>query len=635
MHLIWLQWIWQDLRYGLRGLRNQPGFTILAVVALALGIGAATTIFSVIQNVLLDPFPYTDARRIVAFYIHDLKSSREGGRSAFKVADFLEYQQQNHVFSDVIGGGNEDVLYTSGEGTERFDGAYVPPNTFRFLGVPAITDPAVTGGKPAAGAGGRGGGLPAGLRRNQGTGGVYSGWRIPREAVIGLNVPVLLFSVGTTVFTALLFGLVPALQTAQPDLAEPLKDSGRGVSGGFRQGRLRSLLVVVEVALSLVLLAGAGLMMRTFVALQQVDIGLNPDNILVARLPLPRGQYDTAEQKQRFFHTLLGRLQNLPGVVAVTETCSLPPYGGIRSDIEIPGRTHAGKLSEKWTALFQLTSEGYFPTLGIRLQRGRALSEVDVNEARKLAVVNQTLATKFFGKEDPIGNRIKLSMLETLPNSPVKDPVFEIVGVVADAKNQGLQDPTLPELFIPYTVTGGFERGILVRTANDPLPMLNAVRREIWAVDRHVAVTLTGSLQGYLKSFSYAEPRFSLILLGVFAAVGLVLVALGVYSVIAYTVSRQTHEIGIRMALGAGRPHLLGMVFRMGLRLLVAGVAVGLLASFAVTRLIASQLWGVTAHDPLTLAGVVAVVAITGLAACYFPARRATRVDPMVALRYE
>jgi putative ABC transport system permease protein len=595
MHLIWLQWIWQDLRYGLRGLRNQPGFTILAVVALALGIGAATTIFSVIQNVLLDPFPYTDAHRIVAFYIHDLKSSREGGRSAFKVADFLEYQQQNHVFSDVIGGGNEDVLYTSGEGTERFDGAYVTPNTFRFLGVPAMLGRAITeeDGKPGAppvfvlnyktwvtrfnqdrGVLGRTFTLngtpttligimpprftkrgadmwrPAALDRKDqrwfllqarlkpgatirevpadidpiahrlaqahpkdypekfnisahtyvddvvghfrntlytlaaavalllliactnvanmllaratarrkemairsalgasrwqlirqllveslllalagaaaGCLLAYGGIKalvafipdgaIPREAVIGLNVPVLLFSLGTTVFTALLFGLVPALQTAQPDLAEPLKDSGRGVSGGFRQGRLRSLLVVVEVALSLVLLAGAGLMMRTFVALQQVDIGLNPDNILVARLPLPRGQYDTAEQKQRFFHTLLGRLQNLPGVVAVTETCSLPPYGGIRSDIEIPGRTHAGKLSEKWTALFQLTSEGYFPTLGIRLQRGRALSEVDVNEARKLAVVNQTLATKFFGKEDPIGNRIKLSMLETLP----------------------------------------------------------------------------------------------------------------------------------------------------------------------------------------------------------------------------
>jgi ABC-type antimicrobial peptide transport system permease subunit len=190
-------------------------------------------------------------------------------------------------------------------------------------------------------------------------------------------------------------------------------------------------------------------------------------------------------------------------------------------------------------------------------------------------------------------------------------------------------------MFIPYTVTGAFFRGILVRTAQDPLSMVKAVKREIWAVDPNVAVTLTGSLADYLKQFSYAEPRFSLILLGVFAGVGLVLVAMGVYSVIAYTVSRQTHEIGIRMALGAASSDVFGMVLKMGLRLIAIGTVVGLLAAFGATRLIASQIWGISPHDPLTLCGVVAVVTLAGLAACYFPARRATRVDPMVALRYE
>jgi putative ABC transport system permease protein len=387
----------------------------------------------------------------------------------------------------------------------------------------------------------------------------------------------------------------------------------------------------VEVTLSLVLLAGAGLLMRSFVALQEVDLGLNPNNILVARLPLPRGQYKTAAAKQHFFSQLLARLYALPGVVAATATSTLPPYGGIPSDIDIPGKTH----SEKWDAIYQLCSEGYFPTLGIRLLRGRTLSEVEVNGARKVAVINQTLAKKYFGDDDPLGQQIKINMLGTLPDSPVSNPLFEIIGVVADVKNQGIKDPPRPEMFIPYTVTGAFERGILVRTSGNPLLMLNSVRHEIWAVDRNVALTLTGSLIDYLKSFSYSEPRFSLILLGVFAGVGLVLVTIGVYSVIAYTVSRQTHEIGIRMALGARRSDVLMMVLQMGLRLVGSGTVAGLVLSIAASRVLTNQLWGVSAHDPLTLASVVAVVLVAGLAACYFPARRATRIDPMVALRHE
>ena len=807
--------IWQDLRYGLRGLRRQPGFTVLAIVALGLGIGSVTTIFSVIDNVLLDPFPYTDANRIVTFYIHDLERGDRGGRGFFSVPEFLDYQEQNHVFDRVVGDNGEDVLYTSGEGTERFQGTNVTSNEFAFLGMPALLgrgvtpddgkpgaapvfvmsyklwvkefnlDPKVLGrifvlnGKPRTLVGvmpprftwwGSDLWIPAPVDRSDPEARqrgfvmhahlkpgvtirqaeadldvvahrlarVYpkeypkkynievqtladsvvgrfktvlytllaavglllliacanvanmllarasarekemavraslgaSRWRlirqllvesvllalggaaagclvayggikalvtaipantIPDEAVIGLNVPVLLFSLSVAVFTALLFGLAPALHMAKPDIVEPLKDSGKGVSGGFRHGKLRSTLVVVEVALSLVLLVGAGLLMRSFVALQQVELGLNPDNILVVRLPLPKEQYKTAAAKQHFFRELLARLYALPGVVAAAETSTLPPYGGIPSEVDIPGKTH----SEKWNAIFQLCSEGYFSTIRIRMLRGRLLSEADVNDARKVAVVNQTLVKKYFGQEDPLGRQIKLSMLETVPQPPVKDPVFEIIGVVADAKNQGIQEAPSPEAWVPYTVTGAFERGILVRTARDPLPMLNTVRREIWAVDRNVALTLTGTLKDFLKSFSYAEPRFSLILLGVFASVGLVLVAIGVFSVIAYTVSRQTHEIGIRMALGAGHADVLRMVMRMGLRLIGLGTVAGLAASFGVSRLLASQLWGVSTHDPATLCGVVAVVALSGLAACYFPARRATRVDPMVALRYE
>jgi len=787
----------------------------LAILALALGIGSATTIFSVIDNVLLDPFPYRDAHRIVTFQIHDMERGDRGGRGYFPIPEFLDYKEQNHVFDRVVGNTSEDVLYTSGEGTERFQGTNVTPNVFDFLGMPALLgrgitlddgkpdaapvfvmsyklwrkeynlDPKVLGrtfvlnGKPRTLVGlmpprftwwGADLWMPAVLSRSDPEArqryfvmhahlkpGVTmrqaeadldliahrlaqlypkeypkkfniqvqtladsvvgrfktvlytllaavglllliacanvanmllarasarekemairaslgaSRWRlirqlllesfllafggaaagclvayggikalvaaipentIPDEAVIGLNVPVLLFSLSVAVFTALLFGLAPALHLAKPDIVEPLKDSGKGVSGGFRHAKLRNTLVVVEVALSLVLLVGAGLLMRSFVALQQVELGLNPDNILVARLPLPKEQYKTAAAKQHFFRELLLRLYALPGVVAATETSTLPPYGGIPSEIEIPGKTH----SDKWNAIFQLCSEGYFPTVGIRMLRGRTLSEADVNDGRKVAVVNQTLVKKYFGQEDPIGRQIKLTMLETVPETPVKNPIFEIIGVVADVKNQGIQEPPNPEVWVPYTVTGAFERGILVRTSKDPLPMLNSVRREIWAVDRNVALTLTGTLKDFLKSFSYAEPRFSLILLGVFAGVGLVLVAIGIYSVIAYTVSRQTHEIGIRMALGAGHGDVLQMVMRMGLRLIGLGTIAGLAVSFGVTRLLASQLWGISPYDPFTLCSVVAVVAISGLAACYFPARRAARVDPMVALRHQ
>jgi predicted permease len=805
----------QDLRYGGRMLMKNPGFTSLAVLTLALGIGATTTIFSAVQNILLDPFPYADASRVVAIQIHDTSSSRPGGRSWFHAPEFLDYQEQSQVFEDVIGFTGDDVLYDSGAGMEQFNGGYVTPNAFSFLGVPAqlgrdITpddarpgappvfvmahklwvkrfnqDPTILGktftlnGTPTtlvgimpprfifydpdlwiARAMERGGPranrdywiflakLKRGASAQQAQADIeliarrlaqsnpdnypknfsvrivnwfdslfgdfrkalytiaaavglllliacsnvanmllaratarekeiairsavgasrirlvgqllteslllalggavvgclfsYAGIKglvalrydnfIPGEAQIRLNLAALLFSLGTAMITAVLFGLAPALQTVRKDLVEPLKGAIKGAGGGFRRGRMRNALVVFEVALSLVLLSGAGLLMRSFVKLQQMDLGFNPENILFARLPFPRGQYATAVEKQRFYEQLLPRLRSLPGVVAATETTTLPPYGGPDSDIDIVGKTH----TEKWRAMFQLCSEGYFQTLQLRTILGRTLSETEVSGARKVAVVNQTFVNKFLGNEYPIGQMVKINMLESMPDSPVKEPVFEIIGVISDSKNQGIQEPSMPEMFAPYTITGAFERGILVRTSAPPLSLLNDVRREIWAVDRGVALTLTGSLEDFLKRYSYAEPRFSLVLMSVFASVGLALVALGVFSVIAYTVARQTHEIGIRMALGAGRTAVVWMVLRSGLQLVGLGVCVGLLASFAVMRVIANQLWGVSTRDPLTLGAVVVVVALAGLAACYFPARRATKVDPLVALRVE
>ena len=284
--------------------------------------------------------------------------------------------------------------------------------------------------------------------------------------------------------------------------------------------------------------------------------------------------------------------------------------------------------------MFQLCSEGYFKTMGRHLLHGRLLSETDVDSARPVAVVNETLARTYFGKDDPIGQKMKFELLDRLPQS-TKDQYFEIIGIVADAKNRGLQESVEPEAYLPYTVTGAMERGILMRTAVEPLSMLMSVRREIWSVDRNVALTFTGTLEGYLQQFSYAGSQFGLVLLGIFATVGLILVAIGVFSVMAYSVSLQTHEIGIRMALGSPARNVLNMVLGKGLRLIGLGIVVGVIASVGLTRLVASQFWGVSPNDPLTFFGVIFVLIAVGLAACLVPARRATQVSPLIALRYE
>ena len=371
--------------------------------------------------------------------------------------------------------------------------------------------------------------------------------------------------------------------------------------------------------------------MRSFVELSTQDLGIRPEHVLHARVPLPRGAYREAAAKQQYFDQVLGRIRALPGVVSASVASSVPPFGGIRSEVDYPGRA----TSERQQAIYQLCSEGYFETLGLRLRRGRLLSAEDVVGARKVAVVNETLGRRFFGTDDPLGRTLELRMLASVPESPVPSPVFEIVGVVADARNQGPQEEIVPEAFVPHSITSAFERGVLVRTAGPPLAMANDVRRAIWSVDRNVAITLVASLADLLAEWAYAEPRLVLVILGFFAAVGLALVALGVFSVTAYAVSRKTHEIGIRMALGAGRRDVLRLVLATALRLVGSGIALGVLASLGASRVLASQLFGVKPHDPATLAAVALVVAGVGFLACYLPARRASRVDPTVALRYE
>ena len=451
---------------------------------------------------------------------------------------------------------------------------------------------------------------------------------LPSEAVVTINSAVLLVTVGVTALTTILCGLAPALHAVRADLQSQLQDSRRGVNTAFRHGGLRSALVVAEVALSIVLLAGAGLMMRSLFAVEHVDPGFNPQHILAEGLIAPAGRTKAAQQKI-FFQQVLPRIAALPGVVAVTEALTFPPFWGPESEVTVPGRTH----TERWNAMFELCSEGWFRTMGVPLERGRLLSETDIDLARMVAVINQTLARRFLGGTDPIGQKIKFNRL-ALAAGTASDGYFEIIGIVADVKNQGLQQPVMPEAFLPFTVSDSNNNYLMVRTAGNPLALAKSVNRAVRAVDAGVALRQPGSLEGGLED-SFVQPRFGLVVLGAFAGIGLVLVITGVFSVMAYSVSLQTHEIGIRMALGARRSGVLAMVLARGARLLALGIIVGELASLVLTRLLASQVWGVSVRDPLTLVSIALIIVAAGVLACVMPARKASRVDPMVALRYE
>lgn len=815
-------WMWQDFRYGLRTLWKAPRFAAVAILALALAIGATTVIFSVIDGVLMEPFPYRNADRFVTFFIHDVTRPEGSRRIGLTVPEFTDFRDQTRdVFEDMFGFSNLDILYTNKEGgTDLFNGCWVTGNISSALGIKpslgralgpedatpgaplvfAMTDelwakqfnrdPKILGtvmtlnGTPRTlveimpprfvlnGCGiwipiyvghanienSETGNYPLyflssehlkrgvslhtataavnvvvrrlaqvytndfpkqftvqvvtvadyvtgdfkgmlyalmgavlmllliacsnianlllaratarekeiairtslGASRSRlirqllmesfilsvaacivGCGFAYFGMkelvaRLPVGSLtpsiaITMNFRVLLFAVGITLLTTLLCGLAPAIHAVHGALQTHLNGTGRGMSAGSRHGRLRAGLVIGEVALSVLLLAGAGLLMRSLLALQHVDLGFNPSNILYAGLAMPNSRYNTSEEKRHFLQQVLGRVKALPGVTAATVTLGLPPFGFPGGPVTVPGKTHA----EEWQAQLDLCDEDYFKTLGLSLMRGRLLSEADVDSARHVVVINEVMARNYYKDEDPVGKTIKFNLLEQVQDVP-HDTYFEIVGIVSDMRNQGLRQQPMPQAFMPYSVTGvGTGRAIMVRTAVAPMSLLPSVRREVWAVDPNVAFDQTGTIDSYLQQYGYAEPEFGLIAMGTFAGIGLVLVVIGVFSVMAYTVSLQTHEIGVRMALGAQRSDILRMVLNKGTRLIVAGLIIGLLASAGLTRFLASQIWRISATDPWTFGAVAVLIFFVGLAACAVPSRSATRVDPTVALRYE
>jgi putative ABC transport system permease protein len=454
---------------------------------------------------------------------------------------------------------------------------------------------------------------------------------VPSETVIEMNAWVLLFGIGVAVATVVIFGLAPALQASRVDVQEALRDSGKGLAGTGSKSRLRNGVIVFEVALSLILLFTAGLFMRSFMAIQRIQIGWQSDHILTGRIPLPAKRYKSGPQLVGFFQPLLQSLKSIPGVEFASPANSNPPYGGFGGHIEIPGKTHP----DVWRSMVQLVGSDYFSVVRQPLVSGRMFTEAEASSARKVAVINQTFQHQFLGSGDPLGQTISLDVLkERLPDA-VQDPKFEVIGVAADARNDGLENSIEPEVWIPYSVTGSGMRRLMVRTTGDPHGMNATIRKAVWAVDPGVAFAEGQALDDQLNVFSYAQPRLGFFLVATFAGVGLILVALGVYSVIAYTTSRRTHEIGIRMALGAARGDVLKMVLKYGFTLIVPGIVIGLIVSFVTSRALMSLLWGVSPYDPLATVSVVFLLFSIGLVACWVPARRATRVDPMTALRYE
>jgi putative ABC transport system permease protein len=464
--------------------------------------------------------------------------------------------------------------------------------------------------------------------------------------MFSLNRPVLLFVVAISLFSALLCGMAPALHVVRGDLQKRLAGTGLNVGATFHYNRFRSGLVIGQVALSLLLLTCAALVVRSFYELINVDFGVQPKRVFNAEIHFPRGRYGTAEEKTAFFQQLLPQLNSIPGVVSTTELIGLALLFSPEGDVVIPGKQHQGDRRTK----IELCSEGYFKTLGVQLLQGRLLTADDITGARKVAVVNQKLAEKFFGGENPIGQSIKFKVFDEIPETP-HDAYFEIIGVTRNARSYDFEgdaivaqpaDQATPEAFVAYSISGFGNRAIAMQTVVPPVSLVNNVRHILWSMDHDVVLMQpnvgggTGfSLDQMMQGLVYGKQEFAAMSLGACAALGFVLAVISLFSVMTYIVSLRTHDIGVRLALGAPRWNILRLMLTRGVRLIVTGIVIGLVASLALTRYLAGQFRGVSATDPLTLTVVIIAVFAASVSACVFPARRASKVDPMVTLRYE
>ena len=442
---------------------------------------------------------------------------------------------------------------------------------------------------------------------------------------IGVDGPVLVFNFMLAVVTGLLFGLIPALQASRADVNEALKDSPSSPGAGVnRRLNVRSLLIVGEIALSLVLLAGAGLMINSLLRLNAIELGFEPKDVLTMRVY-------ARDAKIAFYEQLLERAARLPGVENAAVASNAPLMGSAgMSPLEIEGRPEADEKEPGFVNIESI-APGYFSTLRIGLLRGRGFTEQDRIGAKRVAIINRVAAERFFPDEDPIGKRIKIYFT---PGYETSDQFIEIVGIANDVKYGRIEELPEPDLYLSYLQPVDTPSLLIVRASGDRQSLVSALRREVAALDRNMPVYDVKTMAERASEVT-SRTRFSAVLLGLFAGLALILSAIGIYGVMAYTVAQRTREIGIRMALGAQAEDVVRLVVGDAIVLTFAGLTLGLAAAYAATRLLVNQLYGVSTSDPITFAAISVLVVGMALAACFIPARRATKVDPMVALRYE
>jgi putative ABC transport system permease protein len=431
-----------------------------------------------------------------------------------------------------------------------------------------------------------------------------------------------------SVLTSLIFGVAPALHAASRDIASSLRETGRSQTGGRAHAFLRKGLVVAEVALSLMLLVAAGLMIRTFVAMQQVDPGFRTDRVLTLRVPLPEQRYPDRDRRIAFFRELLDRVRTVPGVEAVGLNTGLHPIGNAGAPVEVIG----AQPDTRAVVIHQISAD-YPRALGIRIVEGRLFEAREVDDRRQLAVVNEAFARTRMDGRPTSGQRIRIPRLRQPPFN-VPDDSFEVVGVVGNTVNRGVTFEVLPEVYLPFTVTGLADR-LVVLSSGDTAAIIKPTLAQVYGLDREQPATDVQTIDRLVQDIAYAGPRFNFVLFSLFAVIGLALSVIGVYGVMASSVAQQTRDVGVRMAIGASPGQVFRMVVGSGAALVAAGIAVGLAGSLLSASVLNQFVWRGATFDATTFALVSAVLLVTGLQACLWPARRAARISPVVALRQE